>query len=137
MSSSAEFYPACDNDWIKAVGLDPNTYPEYETVDHFLNSLPLSNMKQVREACEKYGFALITRHFTLTERFKLYGLEIVRIKYEEPYMLHDYKPKTITLSNGVVLKEVRDENKERELYKELDPNNYGNLFIFAYKVIKE
>lgn len=135
MGAVSHNYPAHDNQWLKAAGFDPDKHPGHETLlDYFVSKtglespdlFPCGKGRRVWNDLNYDGWMDVTRHFTLEERFKLFGVEIENDEKEteEDYYYISYSPRTITLSNGMVLKEVRDLYVEEAMFED-DPEHEG------------
>ena len=136
MGACSHTFTARDDDWIRAAGFDPSVFPEYVSVEEYLVRIGCmaSELLLLREA----GFAQLQRHYILDERFKRYGVEIVSCKGGERDMYGDSEPRTIKLSNGLTLMEVRDYDRAQQFYDsgEFKAAGYeeGYDFVFFYRV---
>lgn len=93
--------PATDDMWIEAAGFDPTIHPQFITVEQFLKKN--SAGQDVIDLLKQDGFAELKKKYSLKERFKKYGVDIVK-QYDGE----------IELSNGVCLFEDVDVELSRK-----------------------
>ena len=103
-----------EDEWLKAAGFDPTLHPAKVSVGSFIED----HYGYLVETDERYacigealehlrlvGMAQLERRYTLEERFKLYGVEVVEVLGGDDYG-PESGPLTIRLSNGLTLREV-------------------------------
>lgn len=139
MGANPIFFHANDDEWVTAAGFDPKTFPETETVGEFLNRMQWHEQAHIIQDLKEHGFLSLVRYYSLEERFEKYEVSIAKdekLNDNEAWFYGttdvEYERK-ITLSNGTVLKEVRDNEKENELWTS---GNYeeGYDFLFCFRV---
>lgn len=130
MGAAAHDFPASNDQWIEAAGFDPSIHPQTVNVVDFLTE---HKHHDAAVLLEQNGFGHICKNRCLTERLGLYGVEVEEQRTANESMYYEYEPVTMKLSNGMVLKEVPDEEAIDRLWEtgDYDP---GYDFITVYKV---
>jgi len=126
MGSQPHYFHAEDDTFIEAAGLDVNKYPEYVKLEDYLHDNNILIEEKLKSKLIESRFLRTHVRLTLSERFKLHGIYIVK---KNSYF--DEDPVVMLLSNGKILKEELNEQDAREEEKDgcYDP---GYDFVFCY-----
>ena len=148
MGANPHYIHPTSDEFIVAAGFDPTIHPEFVSVEEFVhskhpyidhNDAYYVGVIEVLDQLDEAGFATLTRQYTIAERLELYGAKIVghsggSIGWTEGG--YDYEPRTIKLSNGLTLREVRDAQKEEAFWKSDEGKTYtaGYDFVSVFRV---
>ena len=134
MGAEAHHYTSTDDDFLKALGLEPNKYPSKISIAELLKN---NANKETLNIINTQNLQEVYKNFTLKERLLQAGISALKETNIEVDWMTGSFTREFKLSNGKILKEVRDEKKEKDIWKKNDWLTAGYDFVFAYKVIVE
>ena len=131
MGATAHYYHATDDEFLKALDINPEKTPEFVSLSDFIETKDIYLGHVDRQLLKSSGFMDLKRYYTLEERLARHGLEIVCENRDRVCIGWDDDERVLIISDGRVLKE--DRNQEEEAQKHRDKfYDEGSEFVFCY-----